>query len=149
MAYAKNKNPRYSKPKKRSREPDSFIIAKNTILTTIILSIIIVILAFFFSFLLNPERIAKQDLEKISRNYYETYLYEVISKGESPGEIMKKYEESGLPKVTLRELLLLDDRISPELQTYCDKNETYVKFFPEKPYGKNNYHVEYNYSCTF
>jgi|GEM_PF-932666 len=192
MAYAKNKNPRYSQPRSarlsahKTPEPDQ--AAKGTVLTVIVLAMLTVVLAVFFQSLADPERIAKQSVEKIASDYYENYLYETIlstnsisetalsetatseagsetadsadpsematpSASEKLAKIMSRYEKNGFAKVTLRQLLLYDSEKDPAataiLDTYCDENETSVRFIPDPPFGRKNYHIEYTYSCTF
>lgn len=166
MAYAKKKNPKYTSWKrarlKKHNSPDSHTVAKRTVSTIIILSMIIVLLSIFFSYLANPERLAKQTVESIARDYYENYFYESIITANEIGttnekkplsEIMSKYENIGFAKVTLRQLLLYaPDRVpNPSVVTsYCDENETWIKVFPLAPYEKTDYRIEYNYSaCSF
>ena len=166
MAYSKNKNPKFSQPRRarlRARQiPESDIIAKNTILSVIILVMLIVVLALFFQFITNPERIAKQNLEDIAKNYYEDYLYETILGANSSdiesgtknlAEIMERYSEVGFAKVTLRQLIIFSNEknlnLSSALVTSCDENETYIRIFPESPYDKTDYRIEYSYSCAF
>lgn len=166
MAYAKKKNPKYTSWRrarlKRHNTPESHVVARHTISTTIIMSMIVVLLAILFSFLLNPERIAKQNVETIARDYYENYLYEAIITANKIGtenekrplsEIMEKYAKVGFAKITLRQLLLYDPDKYPNaianLSGYCDENGTSVQIFPVAPFGKTDYKIEYNYSCTF
>ncbi|MDO4508103.1 MAG: hypothetical protein Q4B65_01825 [Candidatus Saccharibacteria bacterium] len=170
MAYAKQKRPKQKsrknapyasrKPRVSKRRYVYFVepvAAKRTILTVIMLCIITVIFALFSSFLMDPERIAKQNFETISRDYYENYLYNMVvgasSKKKTLDEIMKKYESAGFAKVTLRQLLLHNNKkyeeIGKTIASYCDENETFIRIFPETPFNKSDYRIEYNYSCTF
>ena len=66
---------------------------------------------------------------------------------------MEKYEKHGFSAVSLRQLLLYDnhknEKYDGELTKYCDKDRTVIKFYPESPYEKTNYRVDYTYSCEF
>ncbi len=162
MAYAKKKNPKRTswQRKKFKNSADAETNARRATATVIIASIIIVVFALLFSYLMNPERLAKNDFSAIVADYYENYLYaqiissERITNGEvTIGEVMEKYEQHGFAKLSLRTLLAYgaDDfpEASAHLLSYCDTEETYAQIYPVSPYLKTDYRVEYNYSCEF
>ena len=132
-----------------------FTVAKRSILTVIVLAMLVVVLALLLMFFLKPERLVKSKIEAMSADYYENYFYPNVTKDNSASleEIMKRYEIPGFAMVSLRQLLLYDNEKNADaaktLTTYCDENTTYIQIFPEAPYGKTNYHINYHYSCTF
>lgn len=123
-------------------------LAGKFVLGVIIFVTILVIFAGLFAFLTSPSRLSKNELNSLAKNYYENYLY---ANAENP-EALARYTNVGLARVSLRQLLLHDPESNPEtknLEKYCDKNETYVKFFPKSPYNKTDYEIEFTYSCNF
>ncbi len=163
MAYSKKKSPkrtRYTRSEKFSRE--SHKISRRVILVVIGLSGLTVILAALAQIILTPENTVKSKVEAMTRDYYENYFYESILASnraadnnlQTPiNEIMSRYVEPGFAKVPLRQLLLYDGQkyagATATLDTYCDLDRTYIKIYPEAPFGKNDYRVDYHYSCDF
>ena len=136
-----------------------FFATKRAILTIIILTMLVVVLATLLSSFSSPERVVKQKIEAIASDYYENYFYpqltaiDEMQNASTLTEKMKRYTSSGFAKVTLRQLLLFDGERYAEaaaiLTTYCDENQTFVQIFPESPFGRTNYHIDYHYSCDF
>ena len=104
-----------------------------------------------------PEKTTARAMEKIARDYYENYFYDnyvgEMSDEEIAGEL-SKMKESGFPRTYLHDLLLFDDeRHAEDAKEFrhkgytCDTNKTYVIFYPEEPYGKKDYRVEYGMEC--
>ena len=175
MATAKtkksNKKPatkKSSKPVRRTRTKKFNVAscapngAKRTILVVIGLTILMVILATFNAFFFTPERIAKDEVSALVNNYYEKSVYENIIKANESDinsgrktldDIMKKYSELGFSRITFRQLILLSEESFPhaaaKISPYCDENRSYAVIYPDAPYGKSDYHVEYNYDCKF
>ncbi len=131
-------------------------------MSVIILACLIVILMTLFGQFAKPENIVTNKITDITKDYYEHYYYDAIvgassidneSSGKSLEEIMSRYVEYGFSTITLRQLLLFDDQrnsdAGPILRNYCDENRTNVKIYPEPPFGRTDYHVEYNYSCEY
>ena len=104
-----------------------------------------------------PEKIAHRELEKIAKDYYENYFYDNYTANFSDSERnekLAKISKNGFPHTMLRQLLLYDDgkhaNSAPNFRYEgytCDTNKTYVIYFPEEPYGKTDYRVEYHYDC--
>lgn len=160
MNKAKNK---YSKkihtvktrlPKNSSTNP-----MKKIIITVIILAFITVAIGVIFIPFSKPEYKINTKIPALASDYYENYFYEELlnldqySNESDLKKAMTKYEEKGFAIVTLRQLLLHHDEVSSEplnyLKEYCDENATFVRFYPEYPYEKTSYHIDYNYSCDY
>ncbi|MBR5046126.1 hypothetical protein IKX73_00625 [Candidatus Saccharibacteria bacterium] len=142
---------------KSSKSRQLFLISKRSILAVIILAMLTVILTLLFSNFYDPEKLTTKRIEEITADYYETYFYPRIENygttDKSMSDIMSRYKETGFSKITLRQLLLFDSArhadLSKLLTKYCDPEATYVKIYPDEPYGKTDYHVDYTYSCAF
>lgn len=127
------------------------------IIIVIILCMLSVVTAVIYNLFSKPENIVKAKISEISSDYYENYLYKNFNfekySSEDLANFMQKYENVGLTTTTLRQLLLYDHQknadVAPLLKKYCDENTTFIKFYPEQPYSKNSYHIEYTYSCEF
>lgn len=144
------------KTKSTKNKPKLTIIQKIMISTIVILLIAATVMV-VFTLTHRPEDEIKNLISKLSSNYYENYLYanfsQTASFKENPDTIMQKYEKYGFSSITLGQLLLYDNKKNQEhtdfLKSHCDINKTTIKFYPESPYQKNNYHVDYTYSCDF
>lgn len=124
-------------------------IAKNTILIIIASLMLIIVGITIFAFIATPEYLVKREIENIARDYYENYYYPSIPNPSG----LDYYAERGFARVTLRQLMLYDNRkhyASMEyLSTYCNLDQTQIKIYPEKPFERKNYRVDYTYSCKF
>lgn len=158
VSRAKARTSHRAKSTSWSRKSSNF--SRNAILSVIILAMLVVILCVLMQVFVDKESTVKHKIEEISADYYENYYYDSINKDTStdseenlPSNILEKYHERGLVIVPLRQLLLFDNRRHLDsaalLTEYCDENTTYIRIYPDPPYGKKDYHVEYNYSCTF
>ena len=145
MVTAKNK-----KIKKLTKNP-----AKPIILAVIGLAGLMVILATFSAFFFTPERVVKDKIETLAKEYYENTIYEnIVSNATKPlDEIMKKYTEKGFSRIYLRQLLVLSSNTHPDyssiITSYCNENLTSIVIYPDAPYGRTDYHINYDYSCKF
>ena len=127
-------------------------IPKITTLAIIIFTTAIVTFFVVFTILsLKPEGSIKRQIEAIAADYYENYFYPKLTS--SGTKNLNRYTSSGFARVSLRQLLLFDNerykKSAPLITKYCNENKTFVQFFPEPPFNKNNYHAEYHYSCEF
>ena len=138
--------------RKKSINPSKLII-----LIIIIGCMIAVVVATICSFIFTPENKVKSIISDLASDYYENHLYASFdfdnADQETKNQFMKKYENRGLTATTLRQLLLYDHKknadVAPLLKKYCDENSTYIKIFPEYPFSKTSYRIEYIYSCEF
>lgn len=124
-------------------------VSKNSITTVIIFAMLAVIGFIIFNLIATPEFLVKHKIEKIVADYYENYFYDSIPNPDA----LTKYVDRGFARVTLHQLLLFDDRrhgaATAELSKYCDLDNTLIKIYPESPFERKNYHVDYTYSCKF
>ena len=161
MVKAKNKNANSIHQKRPSLNMHSCVkvpyFARYTILTVIILAGMMVVLATFFAATTNTEDIIKGKITEITADYYENYYYDKIISAvtaEKPlSEIMSLYEKYGLNPISMEQLLLRDEKKYPAstaaISTYCDIKATTVRIYPNSPFGRTDYHVDYRYSCNF
>ena len=135
--------------KKKEHDRRVFLIARRLILAVIALAMLVVALVFLFASFMQPEKVVTTKIEGITADYYENYFYDRIKDYSNLGS----YTESGFSRVTLRQLLLFDsERYANDaslLSKYCDTEATYVRIYPEEPFSKQDYHVDYHYACTF
>lgn len=155
MAHAKNKHSRkIHQSKNRFLSSRAKTPIQKTIFTVIILAVITVFATLICSLVFNPERTTKSTISHLATEYYEDYFYpNVFSGSQDMSEILGRYTDTGLARITLRQLLLYDNQKNTKYQNtltkYCDENATFVQFFPTEPYGKTNYRTEFTYSCSF
>jgi hypothetical protein len=102
-----------------------------------------------FNLIATPEFLIKKRIENITSDYYENYFYDSVPDHEA----LDFYKDIGLAKINLRQLLLYSDRKHATsldfFAKYCSLDQTNIKIFPEAPYGRKDFHVEYTYSCNF
>ena len=175
MVHPKNKNAKSSsrihtsrtrvkvsgRSKSQSFVRKSFLYGRRAIMSVIVLVCLAVILMVLFGKFATPENIVTNKITSITKDYYENYFYDTIIGTNSIGDdseksleqIMSRYIEPGFASISLRQLLLFGGQrhadAAPILQNYCDENRTNVKIYPEPPFGRTDYHVEYNYSCEY
>ena len=135
--------------KKKERDRRIFLILKRVVLAVIALAMLMVILALLLKSFMEPEKVVTSKIETIVADYYENYFYDRIKDYSN----LDNYTENGFSKVTLRQLLLFDSERHANdaslLNEYCDVEATYVRIYPEAPFSKTDYHVDYHYACTF
>lgn len=115
---------------------------------------VIVTISAFITVFFSAENTTKRTLSRIAAEYYEEYLYPTIDHSDEKfTTTMETYAKSGLTPTTLRQLLLYDHQknaaLTPALQKYCDENHTRIKYYPEPPFTKTSYRIEFTYSCDF
>ena len=152
--YASINYSRRSRKSKKSQEN----FAKKIILGIIIFTAIIILGLTIFAAIFTNENRVKSAISNIATDYYENYFYENLLRSpdfpkDHPEDVLEEYQSSGLSVLTLRDLLLYDDQkhFSERdfLTKFCDEGKTYIHFYPDEPYTRNSYHVEYTYSCNF
>ncbi len=132
-------------------------LAKKIVLVIIAIVMVLVIGTVVCSLIFTKENQIKWQISKISKEYYENYYYEnLIDTSQSSDEIynfLEKHHEEGLSNVTLNVLLSYDNRkniaYEDSLGEYCNRNATLIKIYPDPPYDKKSYHIEYTYSCNY
>ena len=132
-------------------------VAKWVIIGVIIVIFILLAAISIYAFTYDEEKVVKGDLDALATEYYEEYTYPgLVDEGMSQAqinELMERYLVRGFSRVYLRQLLLRDGREKKVneglIKKHCDENKTYVQFFPEEPYDKKSYRVEWRYDCAF
>ena len=122
--------------------------AKRLSIITIIFCSALILLNVAASAYFNPKAVVNREIDALAREYYEDYLYPSIEKE------LERYEKSGTGNVYLRQLLLYDSGRRENAADYfehkgytCDRNKTYVKYYPEPPFQKENYHFDIKLVC--
>lgn len=151
-----------SKTKKNNRKlPKSItgskIWPKVVSLSIIGVCFILVIISIIASFIYSPENVVHSSVESLAKDYYENYIYSEIENSDNPDSTPEKalssYQKHGLTPVKLRQILLHHEKQNAKILTfienYCDINQTNIRYYPDPPYGKTDYHVSYVYSCNF
>lgn len=143
--------------KKNDFSQKSFSVIKKVILCVVVLAMMVVVLAALTTFFAKPEDVVKKRIDDIVTDYYENYYYDLVLSyaptSKPLEEIMKPYKNLGFQTITLRQLTLFDGRRHAETEKilfeYCDPDDTTIHIYPEAPYSKTDYRVEYNYACIF
>ncbi|MBR0488444.1 hypothetical protein IJJ39_02095 [Candidatus Saccharibacteria bacterium] len=142
----------------RSKEMSrrTHIVAKNVIIALILLAGMLVVLVVLLGMFKTPERTVTGKIYAMAEDYYENYLYDNIVANVSADkmdEALSKYAERGFAAMDLKQLLLFDNgrhsAAGATLKSYCDETGTYVKIYPEAPFGRKDYRIEANYACNF
>lgn len=140
--------------------------AAKTSVLTIIATIMLIVIGFsIFCLVVTPETLVKDEIASITSDYYENYFYNKVLDNNSLStdnadfdasameKILKNYTNRGFASVSLRQLLLSDDQkhiaSSEYLEKYCNLDRSNIKIYPEAPFSRQDYHVEYSYSCKF
>lgn len=119
----------------------------------IALCMIVVAVDFLVIGLDNPKRAAERKLATIAKDYYENYFYERFVGERDPATALKPYAKTGFQRVYLRQLLLFDNQRHEsarklfEGEYRCDTNATAATYYPEEPFGRGDYRVEYTMAC--
>ena len=152
----KNRNIYISKSNSIQR---SYPITKKIILGVILVATLIVFTVSIFALFFDKKNLTEFLINKIAADYYENYYYPNFSstkgfkQAKDLDSAMEKYRNYGFAPVTLRQLLLYDNRKNAKyadpLKKYCNENYTVVKFYIDPPYGKSNYHYDITYSCNY
>ena len=133
-------------------------ITRKIMIVLIVVMMATVVVFAIYKAINTPEKMTKDRISDYAREYYENYFYPKVKKSIPANNfesIMQQYGERGVDdgQISLRTLMLHNGgRFINELEAisdYCDLDTTFIKIYPDKPYEKNNYHVEYKYSCNF
>ena len=154
----KLKNPRQSSRQsshQSSRQNHPKNPLNSILLTVIVLCAVGVIALLFSKTYFAPENQLQRELEALATDYYENYLYENyflnVPESDRTAEF-EQYLTRGMEPIYLRELLSHAKNLHPNsAQIFqsagCDTNSTSVKYFPDAPYEKSDFHAEYKFSC--
>ncbi len=132
-----------------------FTLEKIYLLVVIAVSSFVVIFTLVMQIWANPWHMTENKMQSLAKEYYEEYYYpQLLSSGNNLTTMLSKYQESGLPLVYLRQMLLYDDAKNHDKLKYfqnskinCNTNVTGARFIPFEPYGVKDYRIEYVWSC--
>lgn len=121
----------------------------------IVASVLVVVFAVVMTFYFSPENNAMRELERMAREYYETYLYRSsIMNLDNDVSRLAEFSEEGFQAVKLRQLLLYDGGKNRESQKLfeseaykCNVDQSEIVYRPVAPYGAKDYTIEYKTAC--
>ena len=105
----------------------------------------------------NKEKKLNANLSALGKQFYEEFYYPSQAKSQDDVKaFVKKFEKTGI-KINLENIAkiskvdqdLVKGMINSKTKAECDKKESTVTIYPEKPYGKSNYKIEVNLECGF
>lgn len=126
------------------------------IIGSVVLVVAIVVGIILFLNKSNEEQLTK-NLNTLGKQFYEDFYYPSQENSqEDVKKFFKQYEVSGI-KVNLENIAkankideeLVKGMVNNKTKKECDKTNSYVIFYPKKPYGKTNYTIEVNLECGF
>lgn len=97
------------------------------------------------------------NLNKIGKQFYEEFYYPSQENSqENVKEFFEKFEKTGI-KVDVENIAkannvdqeLIKGMVNSKTKKECDKKNSYVIFYPKKPYGKTDYKMDINLDCGF
>lgn len=133
-------------------------IARKFVAASIFVCIFLVFFNLAAHAVLDPKKMAENELQALAKDYYENYYYDTFTENLPEEDYLvafTTYSEYGFPKVYLRELLLFDDAKHADSRAYfegqylCNTNRTGVVFVPHAPFGRTDYEVKYTYDCEW
>ena len=144
---SKNQKSKHTKPSIRRKRLST---VQKTILLVILANVALVIFCVVFVETHTPQNTVTSNLETIAKDYYENYFFPKL---DASTETMDKYHQRGFSSVSLQHLLIYDGQKNAHLTNtfsdYCDLNRTTIKIYPDPPYTKDSYHIDYKYVCTY
>ena len=155
MASAKNKySTKLHQTKTHFSDSHAKAPVQKTIFIIIVLAILTVFVALLYSLIFNTEHVTKSKISYLATNYYENYFYPNLSPhNKDMSDVLNRYTDTGLARISLRQLILSNQDLSQQDIDYfrknCDENTTFVQFFPTEPFGSTDYRTEFTYSCSF
>lgn len=155
-----NQKPKaFSKRQNGTKHKKGFPKSSIIILVIIVNATIIAVAAFLTPIFINTQNSVHSSIESLAKDYYENYLYENLNAAKTTSdpatfeETMQKYQEYGFGTVRLRQILQYSKQKNStppvNVADYCDENKTIIKFYPEPPYDRTTYRMDFTYSCNF
>lgn len=137
-------------------------VNKNNGVICIVIGVVLVvaiIIAACFMFIKKggQEASLSKSLESMGKDFYENFYYEQAgSTDEDRTDFLSKYESIGI-KVNLDNLSRYNNNNSDKINEFvnqktkkaCDKTNTKVIIYPQKPYNKTSYKIETQLDCGF
>ena len=150
------KSQKSAKKSKKPAKPTSDI-ARVIAVSAVIISALVLAVNIAMNEIYREDRVAERALAALAKDYYENYYYDrVKSTSSDPADALKKYTEIGIPSISLRQLLLVDNRrFAPYASSFknsryaCNNEQTTIKIYPKEPFEKTDYEVKLNLSCSW
>ena len=134
----------------------------NSVICIVIGAVLVValIVAACFMFIKKggQEASLSKSLESMGKDFYENFYYtQVGSTDEERANFLSKYESIGI-KINLDNLSRYDNNknsdkinkfVNNKTNKACDKTNTRVIVYPQKPYNKTSYKIETQLDCGF
>ena len=134
----------------------------NSVICIVIGAVLVValIVAACFMFIKKggQEASLSKSLESMGKDFYENFYYtQVGSTDEERADFLSKYESIGI-KINLDNLSRYDENknadeiskfVNQKTKKACDKTNTKVVIYPQKPYNKTSYKIETQLDCGF
>lgn len=111
---------------------------------------LIVVGCFMFLKKGGQEASLSKSLESMGKDFYENFYYtQVGSTDEERANFLSKYETIGI-KINLDNLSRYDNnKNSDKINKACDRTNTRVIVYPQKPYNQTSYKIETQLDCGF
>ena len=138
-------------------------VNKNNGIACIVIGVVLVvaiIVAACFMFIKKggQEASLSKSLESMGKDFYENFYYtQVGSTDEERANFLSKYETIGI-KINLDNLSRYDNSknlekinkfVNNKTNKACDRTNTRVIVYPQKPYNKTSYKIETQLDCGF
>ena len=138
-------------------------VNKNNGIICIVIGVVLVvvlIVAACFMFIKKggQEASLSKSLESMGKDFYENFYYEQVgSTDEERADFLSKYESIGI-KINLDNLSRYNENknadeiskfVNEKTKKACDKTNTKVVIYPQKPYNKTSYKIETQLDCGF
>ena len=130
--------------------------ARVTILGLILIAAVTVLIAVFSTiFTTSLEDNVRGKIKVVAENYYKNYFYGPLAAkaNKSMGDILERYEMSGLSSVSIWQILHYSEEKYPKeaemIREFCDENASEVVFYPKSPFQENDFTIDYRLSCEF
>ena len=124
---------------------------------SLILLILIVIIVLIILNNTSYEAKLKKELTNMGKDFYENYYYPGLGNIDKKDEILKNMSTIGI-KVNLNNLVTYNNKKNEDklemfkndkTKNECNKEETKVIIYPEKPYNNDNYKIEVRLDCGY
>lgn len=136
---------------------------KNNSIICIVIGIVLVVALIVVACIMfikkgGQEASLSKSLESMGKDFYENFYYEQVgSTDEERADFLSKYESIGI-KINLDNLSRYDENknadeiskfVNQKTKKACDKTNTKVVIYPQKPYNKTSYKIETQLDCGF
>lgn len=103
----------------------------------------------------DPQRQAEHKIDELAKEYYSTYLYpRLLGTNQNAEEALSGLTKSGVATTYLRQILLYNNQAHRNETVFfsnarysCNTNRTGVRFYPEAPYGPEDFRTEVFWEC--